>query len=50
MTRCFGTKNSGNHLVGLITSSVTQEYKEALLSMRFNAKPYKKLHFQLGRF
>jgi len=26
------------------------EYKEALLSMRVNAKPKKKVHFQLGRF
>jgi len=23
MTRCFGTKNSRNHLVGLLTSSAT---------------------------
>jgi len=39
MTSCFGAKNNRNHLVGFLTSSATMEQKEALLSMRVNAKP-----------
>ena len=39
ITRCFGTTNNRNNLAGLLTRNATLGYREALLSMRVNAKP-----------